>query len=173
MKPWVAAIPLAVLVLAAGMFAAKSLHRDSHVEPVAMVGKDVPKISLIPLEGGPAMDLPAAIQGPALVNVFASWCVPCALEHPQLMELQKRGVRIIGVAYKDKTADTANFLATRGDPYDLVLTDPDRVAGVEFGIGAVPETFVIDSKGKILGKYLPIDTPAKAEAVYAAVKAAG
>lgn len=172
MKPWVAAIPLAVLVLAAGMFAVKSLHRDSHVEPVAMVGKAVPKIALVPLEGGAPMDLPSAIQGPALVNVFASWCVPCAIEHPHLMALQKKGVRIIGVAYKDKVPDTANFLAKRGDPYDLVLTDPDRIAGVEFGIGAVPETFLIDSSGKILSKYLPISSDAQAAKVYADVQAA-
>jgi len=171
-KPWIAAIPLVVLALGAGMFAFKSLNRQSHVEPVAMVGKPVPKIALVPLEGGPAMDVPSAVKGPALINVFASWCVPCAIEHPHLMALKKKGVRIIGVAYKDKVADTANFLTNRGDPYALVLTDPDRISGVEFGIGAVPETFVVDAQGRIVAKYLPIDSDAKAAEVYARVQAA-
>src|SRR3954468_21865472 len=98
MKRWVAIIPLAVVVAAAGMFAFKSLNRQSHVEPTAMVGQQVPKLSLIPLEGGPPMDLPSSIKGPALINIFASWCAPCKIEHPQLMALKKRGVRIIGIA---------------------------------------------------------------------------
>jgi cytochrome c biogenesis protein CcmG/thiol:disulfide interchange protein DsbE len=172
MKRWIALIPLAVFILAAGMFAFKSLNRQSHVEPTAMVGQSVPKIALVPLEGGPAMDLPSSIKGPALINIFASWCGPCAVEHPYLMSLRKQGVRIIGIAYKDKPADTANFLTTRGDPYELVLTDPDRVAGVEFGISGISETFVVDSKGQIIGKRRPMESQADEDQMLALLKTA-
>jgi cytochrome c biogenesis protein CcmG/thiol:disulfide interchange protein DsbE len=172
MKRWIAILPLAVFVLAGGMFAFKSLNRQSHVEPTAMVGQTVPKIALVPLEGGAAMDLPSSVKGPALINIFASWCAPCAIEHPYLMGLRQKGVRIIGIAYKDKPVDTANFLTQRGDPYELVLTDPDRIAGVEFGISGISETFVIDSQGRIVGKRRPMESQADADQMLAAVQAA-
>jgi cytochrome c biogenesis protein CcmG, thiol:disulfide interchange protein DsbE len=160
MKRWLAVtfaiIPLMALVLAAFMFRGWTLHRQSHVAPDALVGKPVPHLVLPPLEGGPPVDLAASVKGPALINLFAYWCAPCIVEHPHLLALQKKGVRIIGVTYKgdhpDDPAATAAYLTRLGDPYDLVLTDPERLAGVEFGISGVPETFLIDAHGKIVDK---------------------
>lgn len=172
MKRWIAILPAVVLVLAVLMFSFKSLHRQSHVEPTAMVGKPVPVVSLTPLEGGPPVDLGASIKGPALVNLFASWCAPCKVEHPYLMALKAKGVRIIGIAYEDKPVDTANFLTHNGDPYDLVLNDPNGTAGVNFGISGISETFLVDSTGKILWKRLPMTSQADADDAFQRYKAA-
>ena len=163
MNRWIAIIPATVVILAVLMFGLKSLHRQSHVEPKAMVGKPVPTLALAPLEGGPAVDLGGAIKGPALVNLFASWCGPCAVEHPFLMALKAKGVRLVGIAYEDKPTDTANFLTRNGDPYELVLNDPSGTAGVNFGISGISETFLVDSTGKILWKTLPMTSQADAD----------
>jgi cytochrome c biogenesis protein CcmG/thiol:disulfide interchange protein DsbE len=160
MNRWIAIIPAVVVALAVLMFGLKSLHRDSHVEPDNLGGKPVANLSLQPLEGGPAIDLQGVIKGPALINIFGSWCPPCAVEAPYMMDLKSKGVRMIGIAWKDNPADTAAFLTRLGDPFALVLQDPDGVAAVSFGIGAAPETFLVDSSGKIVTKWLPITSPA-------------
>jgi cytochrome c biogenesis protein CcmG/thiol:disulfide interchange protein DsbE len=157
---WIAIIPAAILVLAVLMFGLKSLHRDSHVEPDNLRGKPVAALSLQPLEGGPAVDLRGEIKGPILINIFGSWCPPCAVEAPYMMDLKSKGVRMIGIAWKDDPADTAAFLTRLGDPFALVLQDPGGLAAVNFGIGAAPETFLVDSSGKIVTKWLPITSPA-------------
>jgi cytochrome c biogenesis protein CcmG/thiol:disulfide interchange protein DsbE len=165
MNRWIATVPAVVVVLAVLMFGFKSLHRDSHVEPDNLRGKPVAAMMLQPLEGGPAIDLREAIKGPALVNIFGSWCPPCAAEAPYMMDLKSKGVRMIGVAWRDNPADTASFLTRNGDPFALVLKDPDGVAAVNFGIGAAPETFLVDSSGKIVTKWLPITTPTEEQDV--------
>jgi cytochrome c biogenesis protein CcmG/thiol:disulfide interchange protein DsbE len=161
MNRWIAIIPAVVVVLAVLMFGLKSLRRDSHVEPDNLRGKPVAALSLQPLEGGPAIDLREAIKGPALINIFGSWCAPCAAENPYMMDLKSKGVRMIGIAWRDNPADTAGFLTRLGDPFALVLQDPDGVAAVNFGIGAAPETFLVDSSGKIVAKWLPITSPSE------------
>jgi cytochrome c biogenesis protein CcmG/thiol:disulfide interchange protein DsbE len=91
--------------------------------------------------------------GPVLVNFFASWCGPCEIEHPVLMDLQRRQIRIIGVAYKDAPANAQAFLSRLGDPFDARLVDRDGRAGIEFGVTGVPETFLIGADGVILAKH--------------------
>jgi cytochrome c biogenesis protein CcmG/thiol:disulfide interchange protein DsbE len=78
-----------------------------------------------------------------------------------MMDLKSKGVRMIGIAWRDNPADTATFLTRNGDPFALVLQDPNGVAAVSFGIGAAPETFLVDSSGKIVTKWLPITSPAE------------
>lgn len=98
---------------------------------------------------------------PKLLNVFASWCVPCAIESPQLAALAERGVEIDGVAIRDRKDDLARFLATNGNPFKRI--GRDDLSEVQLGIGSsgVPETFVIDGKGVIryqhLGEIRPED----------------
>ncbi len=85
-----------------------------------------------------------------LVNFFASWCVPCRLEHPLLMGLAaETKVPLYGIAYKDKPADTAQYLAQLGDPYARVGLDQAGRVGIDFGVYGVPETYVIDKEGRI------------------------
>jgi cytochrome c biogenesis protein CcmG/thiol:disulfide interchange protein DsbE len=91
-------------------------------------------------------------NGPYLVNYVASWCGPCALEHPTLMALKEQGVRVVGVAYKDTPQAADAFIAKRGDPFAVKLNDAEGRAGIDFGITGVPETYLVGSDGVIIAK---------------------
>ncbi|MCY1671274.1 DsbE family thiol:disulfide interchange protein [Novosphingobium sp. SL115] len=117
----------------------------------AFIGKPLPQFNLpAAVDGRPGLSTADFQTGkPRLLNVFASWCVPCAIEAPQLDALARQGVEIQGVAIRDRTADVAGFLATNGNPFTRI--GKDDVSEVQLGIGSsgVPETFVIDGKGVI------------------------
>ena len=162
MPRWMAVLPIVALVLLGG-FLAFQMNRmaesgkGSRYQPSALVGKPVPETTLPMLEGaevsGRMLDARTASVGkPAVINLFASWCAPCRLEHAQLMALKAEGVKIIGIAYKDDPAKTAAFLEELGDPYDIVLVDAEGRAGLDLGISGVPETFVIDAYGIVKHK---------------------
>jgi cytochrome c biogenesis protein CcmG/thiol:disulfide interchange protein DsbE len=165
MTRWLAVLPLIVLVALGALFGLFALHHDPQVQPQALVGKPMPDLTL------PSLDDPTAsvrlndalAQGPVLVNFFASWCGPCAIEQPTLMALKAKGVRIIGVNYEDVaprgSPDAAQaFLAKLGDPYVQRLTDGAGRAGIEFGVTGVPESYLVGRDGKIIAKHSgPID----------------
>lgn len=118
-----------------------------------LVGKPVPELALPPLvPGKPGLDRPA--PGPRLVNVFASWCIPCAAEAPQLLALKRRGVAIDAVAVRDTAADAAAFLADYGDPYRAIGDDRESRFQLSLGSAGVPETFVVDSAGIIRAQHI-------------------
>jgi len=86
-----------------------------------------------------------------IVNFWASWCLPCEVEHPILMGLSKKSeFIIIGVNYKDNKEGADKFLNEKGNPYDLVVIDDEGMMGIEMGLTGVPETFVVNEKGKII-----------------------
>ena len=90
-----------------------------------------------------------------IVNIWASWCVPCRKEHPLLMELSKnQSVKLIGLNYKDKLSNAKKFINELGNPYFQILIDNDGVLGVEFGAYGVPETFIIDKNKMIIKKFV-------------------
>lgn len=160
MKRLVALLPLAVLVLLAVLFAGYALKRDPNVQPRALVGKPVPALSLPVLETGrPEPVHPSGVAAPYLVNFFASWCAPCEVEHPVLMDLKTRGVAVVGIAYKDAPANTEAFLGRLGDPFSRRLLDRDGRAGLEFGVTGVPETYLVGANGVILAKHTGELTP--------------
>ncbi len=100
-----------------------------------------------------AADLRGPFPAPVVVNFWASWCVPCIVEHPQLMRLKRDGVPVFGINYKDKPADAAAFLARHGDPFARLGRDePGRVA-IDWGVYGVPETYLIDRQGIIRWRY--------------------
>jgi cytochrome c biogenesis protein CcmG/thiol:disulfide interchange protein DsbE len=146
--------PLAVGALLVLLFAGYGLHHDPQVYPAAMVGKPLPKLALSPLQGGPPMRIAVALNGPGVVNLFQSTCAPCALESPQLMQLRRNGVTLIGVAWRDQPAATQGFLDRFGNPFGRVLQDPNGDAGIEFGISGVPESFIVDGQGMIVAKHI-------------------
>ena len=90
-----------------------------------------------------------------IINIWASWCVPCRTEHPLLMELSKnKSVKLIGLNYKDNQINAKNFINKFGNPYSQILIDNDGTLSVEFGAYGVPETFLIDKNKKIIKKFL-------------------
>lgn len=162
-------LPLAALAALAALFLTYGLHRDPQIKPDALVGKPLPARVLTRLDTGEAVDLSkiggmARNGGPVIVNMFASWCTLCAAEHPVLMALRAQGVSIIGVAYKDKPADTSAFLNRLGNPFVTVLDDKVGRAGLDLGISGVPESFLISPDGTILAKHTGPMTAASAEA---------
>ena len=109
---------------------------------------------------------------PRLLNVFASWCAPCVIEAPQLMELKRRGVPIDAVAIRDRAEDVAAFLAAHGDPFERIGSDPNTQVQIALGSSGVPETFVIDGRGLIRHQHIGVITPDNIEDIVAAWEAA-
>ena len=133
----------------------------------------------------PAFTLPAMVDAkpgvrsesfgdgqPRLLNVFASWCVPCIAEAPQLLALQRAGVRIEGVAIRDTPAAVRRFLAANGDPYATIGSDPTSRAQLALGSSGVPETFVIDGRGRIVLQHVGDIRADEVGTILAAVRAA-
>jgi len=126
----------------------------------ALIGKPAPATTLPPLDPGRPGLVPGALAAKdrvTIVNVFASWCIPCREEAPALAQLARaRGVRLIGIAYKDKPEAARAFLAQYGNPFETVALDSDGRAGIDWGISGVPESFVIDSHGIVRGHFGPL-----------------
>lgn len=162
MSRWLAALPLLALLVLGLLFGLYALNRNPQVQPQALVGKPMPALTLPDLEDGAPIDLrQAAAEGPMLINFFASWCAPCEIEHPVLMDLRARKIRLVGVAYKDAPQNTQAFLTRLGDPFALRLVDRDGRAGVEFGVTGVPETYLVSADGVVLAKHTgPLDEAA-------------
>ena len=152
MKRFLPVIVFAVLVA----FLAIGLKLNPREVPSPLVGKAAPSFSL-PLLAEPANSLtPQDLRGKVwLLNVWASWCVSCRVEHPLLVELAKTGtVPIYGLNYKDKRDDAMQWLRERGDPYLQSISDTDGRVGIDYGVYGVPETFVIDREGVIRYKQI-------------------
>ena len=162
-------LPLLLFAALAG-YLWHGLGKDPSVLPSALIDKPAPDIALPPLPGRePALPLAAAdlkTGKPLLVNIFASWCVPCQAEHPLVTELaEKHGVAVHAINYKDKPEDAAAWLRRLGDPYGRVGADRDGRAGIEFGIYGVPETFLIDGDGRVRLRHAGPITPEVLEKV--------
>jgi cytochrome c biogenesis protein CcmG/thiol:disulfide interchange protein DsbE len=161
------------LVIGAGL--GIGLTRDPSTLPSALIDKPVPTFDLPALNasgfdkpGLSSSDLTGKVQ---LVNVFASWCGPCRIEHPFLMRMAREGVVLQGFNYKDNPEDAAHFLAELGDPYERIGADRTGRAGIDWGVYGVPETFVIDAEGKIRHKHVgPITTNSQVEEIMAVIE---
>ncbi len=134
---------------------------DPRGVPSQLIGKPVPEFSLpaqTPGEGFGSADLHSAGR-PLLVNFFASWCVPCVIEHPQLMELAREGLPVWGIAYKDTPEAAAGFLARRGNPFARLARDAPGQVAIDWGVYGVPESYLIDAQGVVRWRYAGPLTP--------------
>lgn len=171
-KRWMLWVPLALfaglfVVVAIGLF--KPADRTIRS---AMIGQPVPDFALSAIvPGKPGLDAAALRTGtPHLVNVFASWCLPCIAEAPQLMRLKTMGVPIEGIAVRDKAADLQAFLQRNGDPYDHVGDDKRSAVQVSLGSSGVPESFVVDGEGVIVLQHVGDIRDDDVDAIAAAVR---
>jgi cytochrome c biogenesis protein CcmG/thiol:disulfide interchange protein DsbE len=166
--------PLGLFVLFFAVFAGGLIKPESKTIPSQMIGKPMPPFTLGPgVPGKPGVANTELANGrPHLVNVFASWCIPCIAEAPQLEQLAQAGVPIYGIAIRDRPEDLARFLARNGDPYRAIGGDPNSHVQIALGSAGVPETFVVDGKGIIrhqhIGQIMPEDLPALMSAIGAA-----
>lgn len=149
MKPWLAAVPVAALVLFAGLAGWELSHPDKG--DFERVSRAAPTRSFERLDGGTISFAPPPGGQAVVVNLFASWCAPCVAEHPMLVALgEAHPGQIYGVLYKDTPANGQKFLSELGNPYADIAVDPNGQGGLDFGLTGVPETFVISSEGEIL-----------------------
>lgn len=155
-KSWRLWLPLAVFAAFLGFTAYQLQQPKDDTIASAMIGKPLPRFALRPAVAG----LPGAAQTdfadgkPRLLNIWASWCLPCIAEAPQLKALQAQGVEIVGIAIRDRPEDVARFLAQHGNPYTRL--GADDLSEVQFALGSsgVPETFVVDGNGVIRHQHI-------------------
>jgi cytochrome c biogenesis protein CcmG, thiol:disulfide interchange protein DsbE len=155
MRLALALLPLVGLIALLALFAL-NLNRDPSLVQSVLINKPAPQFTLPAVAGLPVPGFDTArLSGQvSIVNVFASWCIPCRDEHPVLEALKKEtGVLLLGINQKDAAENAASFLARLGNPYDAVGADADGRASIDWGIYGVPETFVVDAKGVIRFKH--------------------
>ena len=135
-------------------------HPDDHVIASQMVGKPLPEFAAAAaMPGQPGASTADFKDGkPRLLNIFASWCVPCVAEVPMLARLKAAGAEIDGLAVHDTTPELSKFLAANGNPYTRIGLDQDGRGQIAFGSAGVPETFVVDGQGKIIYQHIGVVT---------------
>ncbi len=141
------------------------LGRDPSILPSQLIDKPLPAFALPDVrDAGPGLTAADFRGEPRLLNVFASWCVACRVEHPMLLRLSKEGVPIDGLAWKDDRADSLAWLQRNGDPFARTGSDPTGRAGIDLGVTGAPETFVVDAQGRVRYRHVgPITEEAWAE----------
>lgn len=189
-RPWIAFAPVAIFAALAGLFLYQlASGHDPQTLPSALIGQSAPATVLPPLAGlrnatgepVPGLEIAAGGDGrPRLVNVFASWCVPCREEHPLLLQLSRdpalgaMGLEISAINYKDKPENAAGFLRDLGNPFDAVGVDDAGRSTIDWGVYGVPETFLVSPGGTILWKQTgPLTPRAVTEGLMPALRAAG
>jgi len=159
----IAFLPLVLFIALSGVFLYQlGSGKDASEIPSVLIGTKAPSLDLPPLEGLSANGAPvpaltdAAIEGQlSLVNVWASWCVPCRQEHPILLELSRDPrVELVGINYKDKNDNARNFLRELGNPFSAVGVDPAGKAAIDWGVYGIPETYLVGPDGEILFKQI-------------------
>ncbi|TFH86262.1 DsbE family thiol:disulfide interchange protein [Billgrantia azerbaijanica] len=152
--------PLLVF-LVLGFFLYRGLEMNPFARDSALLAKHFPPFTLTTLEDPSRRVDESLLKGEVtLVNVWAEWCPTCKEEIPQLLTLAERGVRLVGINYKDTRAKGLEFLDEFGQPFEGNIFDPDGDLGFELGVYGVPETFLVDAEGIIRYKHTGYITPA-------------
>ena len=147
-------LPPVIFVAVAVMFWLGMARENPDELPSALIGKPAPAVAVTRMDDAPLFGDADLRDGEvALVNFWASWCVPCRVEHPNLERLSEQGLTIYGVNYKDKPADAGRFLDELGNPYAAIGADAPGRMGIDWGVSGVPETFVIDGQGRIVMRH--------------------
>jgi cytochrome c biogenesis protein CcmG/thiol:disulfide interchange protein DsbE len=160
MKRLVFLAPISVFLVLAIYFAA-GLKRDPSYLPSMLIDRPAPVFDLPPIEGFDKGLSSADFVGKvSMLNIFGSWCVSCDIEHPVLMEIARENIApIYGLDWKDKPGDGTKWLQRRGNPYTAIGDDAEGRVAIDFGVTGAPETFIIDSQGRIRHKHTGPITP--------------
>jgi cytochrome c biogenesis protein CcmG/thiol:disulfide interchange protein DsbE len=143
----------AVAVLVGVLFV--NLGRDPHTIESPLIGRPAPPFALVPVGGGPPVSLASLRGRPAVLNFWASWCLPCVDEHGVLVRAAQAlapDVQFLGIVYEDQEPEIMKFLRERGQAYPSLL-DPDSRTAIAYGVAGVPETYFVDARGAIVAKY--------------------
>ncbi len=157
-------LPVFIFIYLIYVFA-QGLRHDPSVIPSALISKPAPDFMLPEL---PDYRMPTDTVSQniiasrtlwsgktSLINFFASWCVPCRSEHPVLTEIKgTTDLQMVGIAWKDKIADTKDFLRQLGNPFDIIVSDQENRVGIDWGVGGIPETYLVDAHGVIRYKHV-------------------
>lgn len=147
-------LPIVIFAVLVGFFAV-GLGLNSRLVPSPLIDKSAPPFSLPSLDGEETQVSVDALRGRVwLLNVWASWCVACRVEHAYVKRLADEGAYIVGLNYKDAPQEAQQWLAEWGNPYRQVAVDADGAAGLDWGVYGVPETFVVDAQGVIRYKHI-------------------
>ena len=172
-RRWVVALPLIGFTALAGLFLVRLYGGDPSKIPSALIGRPAPQTAMPALEGlaingnaVPGLD-PAAFKGKvSVVNVWASWCVPCHDEAPLLTALARdKRLQMVGINYKDSPDNARRFLGRYGNPFSIVGVDGNGRGSIEWGVYGVPETFVVGREATILYKMVGPVTPDNIDSV--------
>ncbi|WP_294391352.1 redoxin family protein [uncultured Sphingomonas sp.] len=167
-------LPLAAFILLSSGLVYGLARPENRIITSKVVSARVPDFALPAavdtLPGLASADL--ATGQPHLLNIFASWCIPCISEAPQLKRMADAGVPIMGIAVRDRPEAVARFLRRHGNPFQRIGGDGDSQVQVAFGSSGVPESFIVDGKGRIVQQVIGPINPADVDAMVAAMKAA-
>lgn len=146
-----------ILFLAMVVILSSGLGKDPTELDSKMIGKPVPEFALESLQDASLKLTEADIQGPAMLNVFASWCPSCYVEHPYFMDFQSRDIiPIYGLNYRDERDDGLKFVNKLGNPYQAIIFDYNGRLGIELGVYGAPETFLIDENNRIIYRHVGV-----------------
>lgn len=148
MKKIVYFLPV-ILFVVLGLFLYRGISMDPSAMPSALIDKPLPAFSLQSLDGK-QQHSEADLRGDViLLNVWATWCVSCRMEHPYLLKLSEQGLRIVGLDYKDDNSKALAWLQELGNPYSINMADKSGKLGLDLGVFGAPETFLVDRQGII------------------------
>ena len=172
-RPWML-VPLLGAFAVLSTFLLGLGREDADVLPSALIDKPAPEFALPGLDGGPGLARADLVGGGVkLVNIWASWCVPCRAEHPWIEALAEEGHTVHGINYKDQPENAAGFLAELGNPYERIGVDASGRVGIDWGVYGVPETYVVDAQGNIVYRHVgPIQAGDLAKRILPAIEAA-
>ena len=135
----------------------KSMYKNNIYKPLEIKNKKLAEFSSKDLYFNKEININELVSNKnfTIINIWASWCIPCKLEHQNLMKLSKiEDLTIVGLNYKDKTKNAKKFINDLGNPFHEILTDPDGTISIQLGAYGVPETFLINRESEILKKYI-------------------
>jgi len=133
------------------------LYKNPKIIPSNLINQEIPSFPIYSIPSKKEFDRTTLFKNNKIkiVNFFASWCSPCKVEHPQLQKLSKdKKILVLGINKKDKPDDLKKFLSELGDPFNSIIRDPDGLVSIHWGVYGLPETFIVDQKGKIRHKHL-------------------